>query len=237
MHLEDNSFDLRDRVKTHFEMIAPEYDTYKEHSAYYYLQLKLLLKELLKNHSNLKIIEIGCGTGSLLADLHPKRGLGIDISENMIRIANARWAGRSELQFKVGEAERLELMGNDWDVIILSDVLEHLYDPAIAIKRFAQVFSPGTRLIITWANRIWEPVLNILERLKMKMPEGDHNWESLRTVRRMLREADFQIESEETRCLIPARMPFSNAVNRSFRSIPIIRRLGLIQFIDAKLMD
>lgn len=224
--------ELRNSIKDHFEAISIDYDTYKKHSYYYYNQLQSLLKDLIPDHSQKKIIEVGCATGTLLAGLEPAKGMGIDISENMIRIAKDRWGHISELKFKVGEAEKLEIE-ECWEVVILSDVIEHLYDPAAAISRFSEVFMPGTILVITWANSIWEPILHFLEMFKLKMPEGEHNWESRKTVIELLRRNCFQIVEEGTRCLIPAKLPFSDFINRFYRQIPLLKRAGLIRFVKA----
>ncbi|MBN1295973.1 methyltransferase domain-containing protein [bacterium] len=229
---------LRCKVKDHFESIAPDYDSYKQRSRYYHAQLKALLIELVPDHREIVILEIGCGTGALLAHLDPKAGLGVDIAENMVDLARKRWMDRSNLRFHVGDAETMadqEIVdySNQWDAIIMSDVIEHLYDPGAAIASIAAVARPGTRVIITWANALWEPILHVLEALHMKMPEGEHKWEDRRTVSALLTHNGFGIEQEGTRCLIPADFPGADVVNRLFISIPGIRRLGLIQYIVA----
>jgi len=224
---------LRENVKNHFESLAGDYDTYKRHSRYYYSQLKKLLKELIPDHRQRRILEVGCGTGSLLADLAPARGMGVDIAENMVAVARERWGDRTELTFEVGEAETLDVPGT-WDRVCMCDVLEHLYDPETAIRQISCLLQPGAMLIITWANTLWEPVLYLLEKLKMKMPEGDHNWESRRAVLHYLKRHGFRIEDEGTRCLIPAKFPGAEWINHSFYRIPGVRRLGLIRYIAAR---
>ncbi|HPQ40637.1 MAG TPA: hypothetical protein PLV45_09710, partial [bacterium] len=87
----------------------------------------------------------------------------------------------------------------------------------------------------TWANSIWEPVLYILEKLHLKMPEGDHNWESRRAVLGYLKRHRFHIIEEGTRCIIPADLPAAGWINRSFHGVPGLKRLGLIRYIHAQL--
>ncbi len=224
---------LRDRIRDHFDDLADSYDGYKQHAAYYYQQVKRLLEELLGEASERRILEIGCGTGELLAHLHPRSGCGVDISENMIEIARKRWEGRPELTFLVDEAETLAI-ASDWDDVIMVDVLEHLYDSGAAIAHLAGILKPGTRLIITWANNLWTPILYILELLKMKMPEGDHHWESRRAVIKKLRENRFEILDQGTRCLVPAKVPGADFINRRFFRFPLLRGMGLIRFIVAR---
>ncbi|MBN1879440.1 class I SAM-dependent methyltransferase [bacterium] len=225
--------ELRLSIRRHFDAIAPDYDRYKQHSAYYYDQLKQLLKELIGSYSEKRILEIGCGTGSLLADLNPVAGLGIDVSEKMIGIAVERWRKRPELRFLVGEAETLEVE-DVWDVVLMCDVLEHLYDPNRAIARLRDHFNPGTRMIVTWANSLWEPILYILEKCHLKMPEGDHNWEPVGNIIKKFEEHGFNVIHTGTRCLIPAGIPLADSVNRHFINVPILKSLGLIRFIVAE---
>jgi 2-polyprenyl-3-methyl-5-hydroxy-6-metoxy-1,4-benzoquinol methylase len=229
----DPSSDLRTAITTHFDEIAPRYDLYKDRSEYYYSQLQRLLSELLPAAHTQRILEIGCGTGSLLAALNPQRGLGVDISREMIRLARERWVDRPELRFETGEAEELTLT-DTWDVVIMVDVLEHLYDVRAAIGRLGEQLSPRTLMIQIWANRLWTPILHILEMLKMKMPEGPHKWESLDIILQLLTQSGFTKVNSGTRCLIPARLPGSDWINSRYHSIFGLKRLGLIQFLTVK---
>jgi 2-polyprenyl-3-methyl-5-hydroxy-6-metoxy-1,4-benzoquinol methylase len=225
--------DLRDRIKSHFDSIAGDYDAYKQKASYYYSQLQELLIELLPEASSRTILEIGCGTGALLARVSPRKGLGIDISGKMIEIARHTWASRPELGFSTGEAETLTV-GESWDAVIMADVLEHLYSAETALANLIKQLYPQTLLILTWANPIWSPILHLLEFLRLKMPEGPHKWQSIKSIRRLLEMNGMELESCGTRCLIPSRLPLANPINRSFHKIPGLASLGLISFITAR---
>jgi ubiquinone/menaquinone biosynthesis C-methylase UbiE len=225
--------DRRNRVRNHFDELAETYDTYKQNASYYYLQLKKVLMELIGEPSGKSILEIGCGTGELLAEMSPRVGCGIDISEKMIEVAEKRWADRPELSFYVDEAETLSISG-DWDIVIMADVLEHLYDSGEALKRIGKMLNPETKLILTWANNHWAVILHMLEFLKLKMPEGDHCWEDLRSVTIKLIAGGFDIRDSGTRCLVPARLPLADPINRLFHKMPILRNMGLIRYIVAE---
>lgn len=223
---------LRESIKDHFDAIAPEYDQFKTRSHYYYSQLKALLSELIPNASTQHILEIGCGTGALLASLNPARGMGIDISPNMIDLARLQNTQNNSLAFEVGEAETL-VVQDEWEIVFMVDLIEHLYNPQLAINHIGTFLKPRSRLIITWANHLWAPVLHVLERLKMKMPEGPHVWEPGSTVVSRLISAGFAIESTGTRCLIPAAIPGADWINRNGIRLPLLEKLGLIRFIVA----
>ena len=65
------------------------------------------------------VLEIGCGTGDLLAALEPGRGVGVDLSRAMVDAAQRR---HPHLQFEQTSGEKLAL-GETFDVIVLSDLV------------------------------------------------------------------------------------------------------------------
>ena len=88
----------------YFDSVAEEREKWRRKSAYYHKELEKYLRFLVP--PNLSIIEIGCGTGDLLAALNPSRGLGIDISPKMVEIARKKFPG---LQFEIGDIENLQI--------------------------------------------------------------------------------------------------------------------------------
>ena len=71
-----------------------------------------------------RVLEIGSGTGDLLAATTPRRGIGIDISGEMVRLAASK---HPDLEFRCMSAEHLDLRGESFDYIILSDLVGFLY--------------------------------------------------------------------------------------------------------------
>src|SRR6267154_2356950 len=72
----------------------------------------------------LRVLEIGCGLGDLLAALKPSRGVGVDFSPEMIKLARERHPG---LEFQVADA--VEFSSNEkFDYIVLSDLVNDLPD-------------------------------------------------------------------------------------------------------------
>src|SRR6266496_1141468 len=67
----------------------------------------------------LRVLELGCGLGDLLAATQPARGVGVDFSPAIIELARQRHPG---LEFQVAEATNLA--GDEkFDYVILSDLL------------------------------------------------------------------------------------------------------------------
>jgi ubiquinone/menaquinone biosynthesis C-methylase UbiE len=93
--------------------------------------------------------------GDLLNALAPSRGVGIDISPATVEIASRKYP---HLTFQVGNAEDLPLT-EKFDYIILSDVIGYIPDVQKAFAELRKVTHPRTRVIITYYNFFWEPIL------------------------------------------------------------------------------
>lgn len=207
----------------HFNHTAAEYDYWKQKNWYYYAALKKLYGEFIPRANS--VLEIGCGTGDILASLEPSTGLGIDISEEMIQRAAKK---HPSLQFRV-----IDLFAHqeafDHQNVMLADVLEHLDDPPAFMKKLRTLLAPGTTVVVSVANPLWEPILMIAEKLKMKMPEGPHHRMSIKENDHMFDEAGFAIKQKGYRLLIPKPLPGGNWLNTHFSKTPL-RYFGFIVY-------
>jgi ubiquinone/menaquinone biosynthesis C-methylase UbiE len=206
----------KDRVRQHFEEIAGEYDRWKERAAYYYELLAGIYREFVPPGAT--VLEIGCGTGTLLDSLGPRRGVGIDLSHGMVEIASSKYPA---LTFLVADAETLDL-GETFEFVIVPDVIEHLSDVGAAFRAIRRHCGPATRVIVTSVNPFWAPVLHLAERLGLKMPEGEHRWLSSRELLSRANEAALRSDAVYGRILLPKRIPllasFLNGFVARFRS-------------------
>ena len=177
LKLEDS---MSDHIREHFDKIAPMYDTYKKKNSWYYNSLKKIYASIIPTGKD--VIEIGCGTGEILNSLSPKYGLGIDISPKMIEIARGKF---SHLDFQACAASDINAE-RTFDYIIMPDVIEHLDEPARQLSTLRKLANDNTRLVMTYINPRWEWLLDIMERLDMKMPEGPHNRISNESIKSLL---------------------------------------------------
>ena len=200
--------DRRD-VTEHFDRLAEDYDAWKEKASYYYDLLADIYRGIIPEGSS--VLEIGCGTGTLLSIVRPARGVGVDISPKMIAIAAARHPG---YRFLVADASALRL-SETFDYVMIPDVIEHLADIPGTFQALLGICHPGTRVVLTCVNPLWAPVLHLAERLKMKMPEGDHRWLPKREIVRIARDRGFTLAVHRGRILLPKRIPLlSSLLNR-----------------------
>jgi ubiquinone/menaquinone biosynthesis C-methylase UbiE len=98
------------------------------------------------------LLDLGTGTGRMLELLGPdlERGLGIDLSLDMLAIARARLdrAGLKHCSVRQGDIYDLPLPRDSFDVVIIHQVLHFLDDGARAIAEASRVLRPSGRLLV-----------------------------------------------------------------------------------------
>lgn len=101
----------------------------------------------LKEISEWRVLEYGCGVGRLMAPLlnHFKEVHGIDISDEMVRIGRKRNIQRSGLHFHVIKDGKLPLPDNSFDLVYSFAVIQHMpkEDFRVILPEIARVLNPG----------------------------------------------------------------------------------------------
>ena len=195
-------------------------------SAYYYQLLAGISRECVPERAN--VLEIGCGTGTILSTLKPSRGVGVDISPRMISIAAAKFP---HLTFLVADAEVFDPQ-ETFDYVIVPDVVEHLSDVGAMFFSVRRGCHAGSRLIITCVSPLWAPVLHLAERLGMKMPEGEHRWLPSEELRKTALEAGFVLLEYYGRILCPKKIPIlARYLNLAAERFSFLRKVCLTQVL------
>lgn len=101
----------------------------------------------------LRVIDVGCGTGALLAALRDEgklaEGVGIEVDPRAAALAAARLDRVLEIDI---ESSALPDDIGLFDYIICADVLEHLVDPWSALAKLRQLLAPDGRFVISIPN-------------------------------------------------------------------------------------
>lgn len=217
-------------IRERFDELAPSRNFWLKRNRYYYEEQKKYFKFLIPE--NQSVLELGCGTGWLLAAMKPKRGLGIDISPQMIDQAKKDYP---DLEFKIADVETLDCPDETFDFIILSDVIGLLMDVEKTLHNLHRFCTPATRIIISYYNFLWEPLLRLGERIGQKMPQQHQNWLSMVDITNLLYLADFQVIKKERRLLFPKNIPFLSAfINRYIAPLPVFRKACLCCYLVAR---
>jgi len=217
------------------DRMAPERETWMARNAFYYEEDYRYMRFLVS--PGLRILDLGCGTGRLLAELHPSSAVGIDFSVGMIEEARKL---HPEFEFLLGDVEDPGIIsGLDaaFDVIILSDTIGSLDDCQTMLANLHQLCTPDTRIIISYYSKMWEPVLTFGQWSGLKMPQEQQNLLSTEDIERLLLLAEFDTVKREWRQLIPRYLlGVGSFINRFIAPLSIIRRACLRNYIVARSM-
>jgi ubiquinone/menaquinone biosynthesis C-methylase UbiE/DNA-binding transcriptional ArsR family regulator len=98
------------------------------------------------------LLDLGTGTGRMLELFGPKaeRGLGVDLSLDMLLLARARIerAGLRHCSVRQGDIYDLAVPAGSFDVVVIHQVLHFLDDGGRAIREAARVLAPSGRLLV-----------------------------------------------------------------------------------------
>lgn len=220
-----------DKIRQHFDALAPDKHLWREKNSYYY-ETQLSVFQFLVPPGK-KILELGCGTGDLLAALKPAHGVGVDLSARMIALASEKYPS---FHFLEGDAEDPLTWGikDKFDFIIMADVVGYFQDIQTALDRLHEFCDPSTRLIISYYNHLWEPVLKMAERFKLKTPTGIGNWLSPEDLENLLFLSDFETIKKERRLLVPKKIPVIYPLIEFIGCLPVVNRMCITNYLVAK---
>ena len=196
----------------------------------YYRRLKDIYKTLVA--PNQRVLEIGCGGGDLLACLHPNYGVGVDFSPSMCELARVR---HPEYTFVQLDACDLSNIDGPFDVIILSDTINDLWNVQVVFNQIKHLSSRNTRLILNSYSRLWEIPLSIARQLRLANPTLPQNWLTSEDVQNLLLLSDFEVVRHWQEILFPVPIPLLEGIcNKFLVHLWPFRLMALTNFIVAR---
>lgn len=213
-------------MREYFDSIAESRLKWRKRNRYYNVLLEKYFKFIIPVGS--KVLEVGCGMGDLLNAVMPAKGVGIDYSEKMIKIASDNF---KDLKFYVQDAEGIKL-NETFDYIILSDLLSSVQDVQKVFRCLRKVSDENTRIIISNYSFLWEPVLKLGEGIGLKQKQPLMNWLSAKDIENIFSLEGFELIKSERKILFPKKIPLISAFFNSFViNLPFIKNLSLINLL------
>jgi len=213
----------------HWNQVARNLETWTSWGGYYHRRLTQVYQSLVPPGQS--VLELGCGRGDLLAALKPALGVGVDFSEEMIRAARRR---HPHIRFVHTDAHALDLT-EKFDVIVLSDLVNDLWDVQTVLQQVSQLSTPRTRIIINSYSRLWEPVLNVAKWLGLAKPTLYQNWLTVEDIASLLNLADCEVIKQSQEILSPLPILLLDDVcNRFLVKLWPFKYLALTNFIVAR---
>ena len=209
-------------------------EQFRRRNQAYYQDLERLHQLLVA--PGLRVLEIGCGLGDLLAQLQPSHGVGIELDAEVAAAAQQR---HPELRILAIDAETIspEAIGEPepFDVILLPNTLNTLRDVQGVLERLEAFCHSRTRLVVSFHNWLWQPLLKAAEGLGQRQPQPPESWLTPNDVTNLLDLAGWEVLKRGQRCLLPRRLPLLTGVaNRWLSQLPLIEQLGLTHWMVAR---
>ena len=218
------------------DRLAPERNGWIDRNAFYYEDHWRYLRFLVGEERS--VLDLGCGTGRLLKALSPVRGVGVDLSDEMVRIARENYPGLTFHQGDIEDPNFMKTLKGPFDVIVLSDTIGFLEDCETTLAGLQTLCTRDTRIILSYYSKAWEPVLKLAEVLGLKIPQKEQNWLTAKDLEGLLNLADFDVVKKEWRQLIPKPLlGLGRLINCSLGVLPGVRRLCLRNYLVARSMN
>jgi SAM-dependent methyltransferase len=225
------------RVQAFYDALGPQREEWIARSRYYYDGLVRLLRFIVP--AGRRVLDVGCGNGDQLAALEPSLAVGVDLSQGMVDLARHKYP---HLELYSQAAEELCLPAHEvrgeaggFDFVVMVNVIGELADVLAALKRLRPLVRPHTRLVIVYYNHLWEPLIPLATRLRLKLNNPTQNWFSPGDVRGLLHLAGFEIVKSGVRMPCPKYVPgLAELVNDALGRLPLLERLGFVRFLVAR---
>jgi SAM-dependent methyltransferase len=187
--------------QTHWDAIARAQPSRTFFSSEYHRRLREIYGLIVSPGQ--RVLEIGCAGGDLLASLNPSVGVGVDFSAEMLAQARQRYPNLTFLQ---ADAHDFAL-DQTIDVIILSDLVNDVWDVQDVLERARAHCTPDTRIIVNVYSRVHQPLLTFGGMLDMAHRLLPQNWLTPDDVQNLLHLAGFEVIRRQREILLPMPIP------------------------------
>ncbi len=185
----------------HWDALASEESLHKGWGGYYHRRLQQIYQNIIP--SGRQVLELGCAEGDLLAAVKPTKGVGVDFSGKMLRQAGNR---HPEIHFLQADAHEMDLKER-FEAILLSDLVNDLWDVQVVLEKAAICSSSRTRLVINSYSRLWEIPLSLGGRLGLARTRLYQNWLTVEDIQNLLALSGWELIRSWEEVLWPLSFP------------------------------
>ncbi len=122
-----------------------------------------------------------------------------------------------------------------YDYIILNNLVGDLSDVQKSLDELNNLCTQRTKILITYYNHLWEPLLKLGSILGWRKSVGEQNWLDNDDLENLLEIANFEVITRQKRMLVPIYIPFfSDFINKWIAPLPLINSFCLTTWIIAK---
>ena len=157
----------------------------------------------------------------------------MDFSVEMLKRAKVR---HPDLYFILADAHELnDYLAEKFDVIILSDLVNDLWDIQVVFEQIRRLSAPHTRLILNFYSRLWEIPLVVAQKLGLATPMLFQNWLTIEDIVGMLTLCNFEMVRTWHEFLWPFRTPLlADLMNKFLVKLWPFHSMALTNFLLAR---
>jgi glycosyltransferase involved in cell wall biosynthesis len=149
----------------------------------------------------------------------------------MVELAKKKFP---HLRFLIQDAEDIQLE-EKFEYCIMAGSLGLFSDVWKAFRSLKKVTTPQTRVVITYYNCLWEPILRVGEKIGLRMPIPYQNWLGVNDIENFLYLNGYEVIKKGKKLLFPVYIPIVSWIfNKILINLPLIWRLSLIEYVVAK---
>src|SRR5712691_5720803 len=211
---------------------APDRRNWLARAAFFHQEDLRYLKFLIPEGA--RVLELGCGTGDLLAALEPSFGVGVDFSAGMIGEARKAHPDLTFVGVDIEDPAVVRSLPGPFDAIVVIDTLGALDDCQGMFESLHALCTRETRLVIGYFSHLWYPALKAAEAVGLKMPQPPLNVLAPADVRSLAALADFETVKNEARVLLPVRLA---GLGRAVKRFPRFAEALEIIFVEGHSAD
>lgn len=237
--LEKNCNKLRNRMQNiskakytqkriqHWNKVAELFPPDK--ARYYHRRIEEIYRFLVP--SKQKVLELGCGSGSLLSALEPDFGVGVDFSKKMI--ARALHV-HTHLRFVCADSHNVSF-SSFFDVIIMNDLLNDVWDVQQIFNNISKFCHADTRVVLNVFSRLWQPALDVTRNMGWATPLLRQNWLTPEDLKHLMHLEGFEVIKQFSDILLPVEVPvLSSLCNKFLSKLFPLRFFNLSHFLVAR---
>ena len=222
----------RKSIRDYFEGIAPVWDYWhQEKNNFYHRHMHRLIRGMVPPRA--KIVDLGCGTGDLLAELKPEAAIGLNVAEALTTLARQK---HPEFEFETVEVDHAKIPASfQPDYLVLNNMLDYIYDLWDLLDSLRPAVNDQTLLVMTSNNPLWAPILHFASAIGQRIPDPPRNFITNRDIRSVLELQGFDVVEEGLALPIPRRIPLlGTLLNTLVPETPVLRYASSIQYIAAR---
>ncbi len=159
---------------------AQGFDRWQAVGSYYQRRLAEIYSFLIP--PGMRVLEVGCARGDVLAALRPAYGVGVDFCPAMLDLARQRHSG---LRFVEADAHTFDLQ-ETFDYIVCLDLVNDVWDAQQVLEAVARHCHAGTKVILNAHSRLWELPRRMAETAGLVKRQLIQNWLAPEDIKNLL---------------------------------------------------